>query len=511
MSRTLRTASVLLAGLYVGPAHAARNVLLIIADDLGAEELESYSDDLLDRMTAATTSDAIVDEDADGIPDGLEDADGDGIADGSVPMPNVDALVDAGVRFSDSWSAPACSPSRAGIFTGNYPSHNYVGDVIGKSNTIWTLPMDSETIADRMNTYGAPHTKGLFGKWHLGSTVDELPTAFGWDYFAGRMVEAGHGTTDSHYSWDRTVVDEVGAVTTTTVTDYDADVEVDDALAWINDQTGPWWATVAFHAVHDPFEAPPDSCLGRASTGTTDREIYREMVECLDVEVGRLIDGIPTDDLANTTIIFIGDNGTPGPVSDVYTNARAKSSIYEGGLQVPFIVADGAALLGATSTGGKGSVNTPGRTVDAPVLLVDLFPTLAEITGVRTTGVDGMGLNRYLAVKDPSTKRNWKFSEKFSYSSTEIANLKQTLQSANAVLEVSDAAGLAVIDRKAVYVRGLWALVYEGGTYALYDRDGDPFEQTDVWCTSTVASIAGPILAAELNAIDSRFPTATCD
>ena len=62
-------------------------------------------------------------------------------------------------------------------------------------------------------------------------------------------------------------------------------------------------------------------------------------LEAMDTEIGRLLSSIPQDELENTTIIFIGDNGTPGQVvQSPYSKQQAKGSLYQGGINVPMVV-----------------------------------------------------------------------------------------------------------------------------------------------------------------------------
>ncbi|MEO1575962.1 MAG: sulfatase-like hydrolase/transferase, partial [Pseudomonadota bacterium] len=100
----------------------------------------------------------------------------------------------------------------------------------------------------------------------------------------------------------------------------------------------------------------------------------------MDHEIGRLIDALPAAERDNTLILFLGDNGTPRSVIDrrAFTGSHGKSSLYEGGIRVPFF-ASGA------------GVSARGRTSDALINIVDVYPTLAEMmfgaSSARTDGV----------------------------------------------------------------------------------------------------------------------------
>ena len=92
------------------------------------------------------------------------------------------------------------------------------------------------------------------------------------------------------------------------------------------------------------------------------------MVEAMDTEIGRLLENVT---LADTTVIFIGDNGTTGGVDRAALSSatKAKATMYEGGVRVPLLMA------------GAGVVS-PNRRVTALVSAVDLFPTILELAGI---------------------------------------------------------------------------------------------------------------------------------
>src|SRR4029434_103993 len=110
---------------------------------------------------------------------------------------------------------------------------------------------------------------------------------------------------------------------------------------------------LAFNAGHAPFHKPPDGLHSYDSLSGTQGDItanprpyYEAMIEAMDTEIGRLLSQV---DINDTTVLFIGDNGTPARVIQMpFSNARGKDTLYEGGVRVPFIVA------------GSGVVN-PGR------------------------------------------------------------------------------------------------------------------------------------------------------
>ena len=106
-------------------------------------------------------------------------------------------------------------------------------------------------------------------------------------------------------------------------TAYATTVTVTDTLDWIQRQQGrPWFVYLAFNAAHAPYQAPPDHLhhvalpvpAGDECPGTHARACYLAMIEALDTELGRLLDTLGPPLLADTTIVVVGDNGTPPAV-----------------------------------------------------------------------------------------------------------------------------------------------------------------------------------------------------
>jgi arylsulfatase A-like enzyme len=180
---------------------------------------------------------------------------------------------------------------------------------------------------------------------------------------------------------------------------------VDDALNWIEEQSGPWMATVAFNAPHSPYHYPPADlrCHRRLTTvpevdmdgdghdddGET-ADMYKAMLECLDHYTDVLLTGIDPQVLENTKIIFIGDNGTPpgnregyGHIMEGVFNESPgqKGNAYRDGVHVPLIIADGFYLVNGTQRSCDGCIAAPGRVSENLVHGVDLFATAVELSG----------------------------------------------------------------------------------------------------------------------------------
>jgi arylsulfatase A-like enzyme len=329
------------SGASPAPAAAAplRNVLLVIADDVGADGLS---------FTATHPAASVP------------------------PTPNLAALAARGVNFRQAYANPTCSPTRAAILTGRYGFRTGVTEVLdtmaaqGIYTNEFTLP---EALA-------ATHRRASFGKWHLGSGNTGPAVVGGWPSFSGALGGALGSASSNYTYWSKVS----NGVTRMGYTNYATTDNVNDALTWLGQQgTNRWFLWLAFNAGHAPFHKPPTNLApayaGLSGTGLdlqqNPRPYYEASLQALDRELGRLLAAIDTN---QTAIIFLGDNGSPGRViQPPYVSTRAKDTLYEGGVRVPLVIA------------GPDIVN-PGRSSDAVVHAVDVHATVLDLAGVGTGG-----------------------------------------------------------------------------------------------------------------------------
>jgi arylsulfatase A-like enzyme len=313
------------------------NVLVLVADDMGVDQLRLYGQ-------------------------GLD----------YPPTPNLEFMARSGVVFRNAWSEPTCSPTRAALMTGRHGFRHSIGVAVDPFADTFGLRASEVTLPEMLDLgTGGRYAHALIGKWHLTpySAGDLAPNQAGFAHFAGSL----EGQIMNYVNWRR-VVDGVPSMSSR----YATSATVDDALAWIGQQNGPWLCFVSFQAPHAPFHAPPanlhtqnlpsgtpkSSCS--QATGNDPRPFYKAMVQALDTEIGRLLSSLPARELARTTILFTADNGSEPCVAAPPTN-RAKSTLYQGGIHVP--------LLAAGYRVGRG-------VSDALVTSSDLFATVAELAGV---------------------------------------------------------------------------------------------------------------------------------
>jgi len=318
------------------------NVLLVVADDVGLDMVSAY-----------------------------------GVSPDAPPTPTIDELAQQGVRFTNAYAFPWCSPTRAGILTGLYPPRHFgIGRAIRvERDTEVSLPVDVLTLPqalDRSTRWEWNHA--LVGKWHLTKMADgavDAPLRHGFQRFQGAIANlyprhAYDGKNQDYYDWER-VVDGTVARTST----YATTQAVDDALDVIGEMKPPWFLWLAFQTAHDPYDAPPDDLHSYGDLSEAPVTVrYRAMVEALDRELGRLLSSMDPETRRNTLVIFVGDNGTDEVAfTGKLEGLPGKSTVFELGVRVPLIVS------------GE-SVAQPGRAFDGLAHTNDIFATVLEIGGV---------------------------------------------------------------------------------------------------------------------------------
>ena len=355
--------------------YGKKNVILIIADDLGTDYCGFY--------------------------DGFKD---------TAALPNLRRLVANGVVFNNAMSNPVCSPTRAGILTGRYSFRTGVGDAVGGAGSA-ALDTSEMTIPRLLKIYNAQIRTANIGKWHLSQTTPasnlNIPNLIGYDHYAGNFL----GALTSYYNWSKVTNGVMGTSTTYATTET-----VDDAIDWINqNKQQPFFLWLAFNAPHTPLHLPPTDLHAYSGLSGTPADInaqpktyFKASLEALDHEIGRLLDSlIAFNEIDSTNIIFIADNGNGIRSSQIDDTLKAKGSIYQYGVHVPFVIS------GPT-------VVQKNRKSDALVNVHDLFPTILEIMGDQqwkdnipiSTTIDGVSLIPILNNSQTSV-REWTFTEIF--------------------------------------------------------------------------------------------------
>ena len=314
--------------------------------------------------------------------------------------PTLDAIAARGLTFETAWATPTCSPTRAGLHTGLYPSR---AGILGPAGSEPILAPDDPTLPRLLGAAG--YRTGLLGKWHLGGSDAAPVTDGGWHTYVGQPA----GVLPAYDDWIRTSVDTDGTVTSAPTTTYATTAVVDDALAWAATQPtdAPWLVMLAFNAPHTPHHLPPadlrpgipDSAIDADGDGTCDDDgaCMRAMLTAVDTELGRFVAAF--DALANdrdTVLVVLGDNGTNRTaIQAPWTRAHAKGTVYEGGLRVPLWV------------DGPDTLVTRGTAPGLAHASVDVYATLLELGGAPVPdGIDGVSLVPVLADPDATVRSN---------------------------------------------------------------------------------------------------------
>ncbi|MFT5239469.1 MAG: arylsulfatase A-like enzyme/lysophospholipase L1-like esterase [Candidatus Promineifilaceae bacterium] len=349
--------------------------------------------------------------------------------------PNIDQLAAQGMRFSDAYAVnPVCTPTRASIMTGKYPSRikmtNFGGHrgpsgaaykLLGP-DAIGSLPLPETTIAEALKAGG--YRTAHIGKWHLQSHSQKdkanFPQAQGFDvniagHNAGQPGSYFFPYKSKQHAWSNVPDLDEGKPG-----EYLTDRLTDEAIAFIgsNNSDQPFFLNMWYYSVHTPIMGKKDKMAKyqekAKKMGLTDpdqgvREYdswhharqdnasYAAMVESMDENVGRVLDALKAKGLEqNTIVIFMSDNGglsTGGgkrmPTSNLPLRA-GKAWIYEGGIREPMIIK-------------WPGVTAPGSVCAEPVISTDFYPTMLDMAGLPRLlmqHVDGVSLSPVL--KDAS-------------------------------------------------------------------------------------------------------------
>ena len=371
------------------------NILLIIADDLGKDAISGFTEGSVKPTT-----------------------------------PNIDAIRNNGLSFSNMWVYPTCSPTRASIITGKYGYRTgvkWAADELAQSELALQQYISNQT----NNSYAS----AIVGKWHLsGNDATANPESFGIDYYAGLI----RGAANDYFQWQLTE-DGATSLQTTYATEFFTDLSID----WVNEQSKPWFLWLAYNASHTPFHVPPAEMhsqgnLPAYTVGVDELPYYMAAIEAMDYQIGRFLDNIPADERENTVIIFIGDNGTPNQVAQApYTSATVKGTLYQGGINAPMFISG----VGVSRTGVD----------DNLICSTDLFATIADIAGASTTEIHDSKSFKSL------------FSE-----NTAIRDFQDA--------EMND----GTTDAWTIGNGSYKLIVDASGTERLYDLQNDPYEQTNL-------------------------------
>jgi len=322
-----------------------------------------------------------------------------------VRTPVLDNLARQSIRFSNFYVCPVSAPTRASLMTGRYSLRTGIRDTY---NGGAMMASSEVTIAEMLKEAG--YVTGIFGKWHLGDNYPMRPCDQGFDeslvHLSGGMGQPGDITTwprnDSSYFdpvlWHNGKKQKYNG--------YCSDIFATEAIRFIEtNKSHPFFCYLAFNAPHTPLQVPeeyyniykdidPSTGFGNneipfPQMSEKDKEDARRvyaMVTNIDDNIGKLLKKLEELKLNEKTIvIFMSDNG---PQQRRFNAGMRdlKSSVYRGGIRVPFWLRYPA--LGKSNTD-----------IDVTAAAIDILPTISSLCNVKLPAgveIDGIDLLPYV-------------------------------------------------------------------------------------------------------------------
>ena len=323
-----------------------------------------------------------------------------------INTPTIDRLANEGLVLNRFYTAPICSPTRAALMTGRDPMR------LGVAYSVY-LPWDNGGLHPRERLMSesfqaAGYQTALIGKWHLGHAQQHFtPRARGFDEFYGHLhTDVGYYPPFSiaggkDFQHNGRSIDAEG---------YETDLLADHAVNWIKqrDKNRPFFLYLPFLAPHEPLAAPPDlvdkyanlkdrrepsrspsggsGIVSKLAAGLSRRPLYAAVVEAMDNAMGRVVDTLDQQGIAdNTIVVFFSDNGASRMIGrgggDNYPLRGGKAETYEGGIRTIAMVRWGKHIR----TNQTDTLHT----------VMDLFPTLAAAAQVpmgNELALDGLNM-----------------------------------------------------------------------------------------------------------------------
>ena len=289
--------------------------------------------------------------------------------------PNIDGLARDGAYVENFYVCPVCSPTRAEFLTGRYSARCGVYSTSAGGER---LDLDESTIADAFQAAG--YATAAFGKWHNGMQAPYHPNTRGFDEYYGFCSGHWGHYFDPMLEHNGELVRGQG---------YCVDDFTDHAMKFIEDNRDkPFFIYVPYNTPHSPMQVPdkywekfkqkeltqlpPEfkKFAKQKGKGINHARAALAMCENIDENVGRVLAKLDELSLAdNTIVIYFCDNGPNGARYNAGLKGR-KGSTDEGGIHSPLFVRFPAKVK-------------PGSKVNLVTGAIDLFPTLADLCGIK--------------------------------------------------------------------------------------------------------------------------------
>ena len=309
------------------------------------------------------------------LPDDLGYGDYSCLGNPVMKTPAVDSFWKQSVRFTDFHVSPTCAPTRASLLSGRHEFKNGVTHTILERER---MSLKTITLAEVLKSAG--YTTGIFGKWHLGDEEAYQPGRRGFDEVfihggggIGQTYPGSCGDAPGNLYQDPTLLHN-GTFEKTH--GYCTDVFFAQATQWMDRKRTsgtPFFAYIPLNVAHMPLQCPEATYQHYAGKVPDDVAKFYGMIETVDRNFGQLLAKLKEWGIEeNTLVIYLGtDNGGYAPACKIFNAGMrgSKCTPYQGGTRAPCFMRWPAKLKG-------------GRDVPALTAHIDLFPTLAEITGV---------------------------------------------------------------------------------------------------------------------------------
>ena len=328
-----------------------------------------------------------------------------------IPTPNIDALANNGVRFTDGYvSCPVCSPTRAGLMTGKYQQrfgHEFNPGPGQQADPSFGLPLNETTLAERLKSLG--YVTGMVGKWHLGFQSEMTPTKRGFDEFFGFLGGAHKYILGGRRA--NVMASIYRGTNPVTENEYLTDAFGREAVAFIEKHNNePFFLYLPFNAVHAPLESIQKYLDRFSSIQDPKRQLHAAMLSSMDDAIGKVMAKIREHKLEEDTLIFFfSDNGGPTPqtTSSNYPLRGYKGQVLEGGIRIPFII--------------QWKRHLPaGKVYTSPVISLDIHPTAFAAAGGKLSPdvkLDGVNLIPFIKGENnaiPHDQLTWRFGRQWA-------------------------------------------------------------------------------------------------
>ncbi len=296
-----------------------------------------------------------------------------------IRTPNLDRMAADGARFTNFCSAdPVCSPSRAALLTGRYPTRVGVPRVFFPQDQNG-LNLDESTLADLLKAQN--YKTMCIGKWHLGRPAEYLPTRRGFDEYFG--IPYSNDMNPRVLMHNTEVIEDPARLETLTQR------YTEQALKFIREnRDAPFFLYLPQTFPHIPLGAS-DRFRGKSPEG-----LYGDVVEELDWSVGEIRQALKQNGVEqNTLVLFTSDNGPWYQGSPGKLRGR-KNTTYEGGVREPFLAA------------WPGKI-PKGRVCNGLASMLDILPTVARLCGAALPSkpLDGIDIWPLLTGQKESIER----------------------------------------------------------------------------------------------------------